>query len=249
MTNRFLSSDSEMDPGCMGTPALLPNRASRTSRASSQAYHQRKMTAKKRLTGGFTLLELLVVIAVIAVLVALLLPVLRTARIRSKVVRAHADLRSIGSAVESYRLDHDAYPPARAFCAGGGMKVDDYNECPPELFSCGYLGALPEDIFNKGRAYKYISPGQGFANGIMTILPIWVPKQFPADDGHDVPYFKSEDSPVKWAVWSVGPSGHKTFSESDKLHYPVPLRHWYSFKNGPESEGVIVHLSTGDSSP
>lgn len=202
-----------------------------------------------RIPRGFTLLELLVVIAVIAVLLALLLPVLRTARIKSKVVRVHADLRNLGSAIESYRLDYDAYPYARAYCAGGGMKIDDYNECPPELFSCGYLGAFPEDVFNKGHTYKYISPGLGYANNVLTILPIWVPKKFPSDDGHDVPYLNLKESPVNWAVWSVGPSGPKTFWKSEELHYPVPRRRWYSFKNGPESEGVIVHLSTGDSSP
>ena len=209
----------------------------------------RKGTSGRSVRFGFTLLELLVVIAVIAVLLALLLPVLRTARIKSKVVRAHADLRNLGSAIESYRLDYDAYPYARAYCTGGGMKVEDYNECPPELLSCGYLGAFPEDIFNKGRAYKYISPGLGYANNVLTILPIWVPKEFPSDDGRDDPYFNTKDSPVKWAVWSVGPSGPKTFWKSEELHYPVPQRNWYSFAKGPESEGVIVHLSTGHSSP
>lgn len=209
----------------------------------------RKEISRRGAPHAFTLLELLVVIAVISVLLALLLPVLRTARIKSKVVRVHADLRNLGSAIESYRLDYDAYPYARAYCAGGGMKVDDYSECPPELLSCGYLGAFPEDIFNKGRAYKYISPGLGYANNVLTILPIWVPKKFPSDDGHDVPYFNLKESPVNWAVWSVGPSGPKTFWKSEELHYPVPRRHWYSFKKGPESEGVIVHLSTGHCSP
>lgn len=220
-----------MKPTCRGCPA------------------SRKAVSGRGVPFGFTLLELLVVVAVTAVLLALLLPVLRTARIKSKVVRAHADLRSLRSAIEAYRLDYEAYPYARAYCAGGGMKVDDYNECPPELFSCGYLGAFPEDIFNKGRAYKYISPGFGYANGVLTILPIWVPKKFPADDDHDVPNFNPKDSPVKWAVWSVGPSGPKTFWKSEELHYPVPRRNWYSFKNGPRSEGVIVYLSTGHCSP
>lgn len=198
---------------------------------------------------GFTLLELLVAVAIISMLAALLLPVLRAARIKAKVARAHADLRSIATAIEAYRLDREAYPLARAFCAGGGMKVDDYNECPPELLSLGYLGAFPEDVFNRGRAYKYIAPGLGYANRVLTFLAIWVPKKFPGDDDNDIPYFSSKDSPVKWAVWSVGPSGPKKFWESEELHYPVPRRNWYNFKNGPESEGVIVHLSTTKSSP
>ncbi|NQT83107.1 prepilin-type N-terminal cleavage/methylation domain-containing protein [bacterium] len=198
---------------------------------------------------GFTLLELLVAVAIIAMVAALLLPVLRVARIKARVARAHADLRSIATSIEAYRLDQGAYPIARAFCAGGGMKVDDYNECPPELLSLGYLGAFPEDVFNRGRAYKYIAPGLGYANNVLTVLAIWVPKKFPRDDGSDVPYFNSKDSPVKWAIWSVGPSGPKKFWESEALHYPVPQRNWYNFKNGPESEGVIVHLSTTKSSP
>jgi type II secretion system protein G len=211
---------------------------------------RRKASAyAKRFSCGFTLLELLVAVAIISMLAALLLPVLRTARIKAKVARAHADLRNIATSIETYRLDREAYPLARAFCAGGGMKVDDYNECPPELLSLGYLGTFPEDVFNTGRAYKYIAPGLGYANGVLTSLAIWVPKRFPRDDGSDVPYFNSKDSPVKWAIWSVGPSGPKPFWKSEELHYPVPRRNWYNFKNGAESEGVIVHLSTGASSP
>jgi len=209
--------------------------------------HKKSATCPRR--RGFTLLELLIVVAVISMLAALLLPVLRAARIRAKVTRAHADLRSIATAIESYRLDHESYPPARSFCAGGGMKVDDYNESPAELLSCGYLGTFPEDIFNRTRAYKYITPGLGYANGVLTSLGIWVPEKYPADDGNDIRYFSVKDSPVKWAIWSVGPSGPKKFWESEMLHYPVPRRHWYDFKNGPESEGIIVHLSTGESSP
>lgn len=197
---------------------------------------------------GFTLVELLVTVAIISLLAALLLPVLRTARIKAKIARAHADLRSIGTSIETYRLDQEAYPPARTFCAGGGMKVDDYNECPPELRSLGYLGEFPEDVFNPGRAYKYITPGLGYSNRVLTILSIWVPTKFPHAGGRDVPYFNVDESPVTWAVWSVGPSGPKPFWMSEELHYPVPQRTWYDIKNGLESEGVIVHLSTGKTS-
>ncbi len=198
---------------------------------------------------GFTLVELLVTVAIISLLAALLLPVLRTARIKAKIARARADLRSLGTAIETYRLDQGDYPLPRTFCAGGGMKVDDYNECPPELRSLGYLGEFPEDVFNPGRTYKYISPGLGYSNRVLTILAIWIPTKFPHAGGRDVPYFDVGESPVKWAVWSVGPSGPKPFWMSEELHYPVPRRNWYNFKNGPESEGVIVHLSTSQSSP
>ncbi|MFW6108494.1 MAG: hypothetical protein ACOC8D_01645, partial [bacterium] len=106
----------------------------------------------------------------------------------------------------------------------------------------GYLPELPEDVFNPGHTYKYIAPGFGWANGMGTCLAIWVPEDFPGDGGpaDDVPYFDQETSPVKFALWSVGPSGAKSVFESDMLHYPVPPRHWY----GNRSDGILVYLMT-----
>ncbi len=60
---------------------------------------------------GFTLIELLIVVAIIAILAAIAVPNLIEAQVRAKVSRAKADMRTIATALEAYRVDHNAYPP------------------------------------------------------------------------------------------------------------------------------------------
>lgn len=59
---------------------------------------------------GFTLIELLIVIAIILILIAIALPNFLEAQIRAKVTRAKGDMRTIGTAMESYFLDFGTYP-------------------------------------------------------------------------------------------------------------------------------------------
>ncbi len=61
---------------------------------------------------GFTLIELLIVVAIIAILAAIAVPNFLEAQTRAKVSRAKADMRSIATAIEAYRIDANAYPPA-----------------------------------------------------------------------------------------------------------------------------------------
>jgi prepilin-type N-terminal cleavage/methylation domain-containing protein len=59
---------------------------------------------------AFTLIELLIVVAIIAILAAIAVPNFLEAQTRAKVSRVQADLRSLVTALESYRVDHNAYP-------------------------------------------------------------------------------------------------------------------------------------------
>lgn len=60
---------------------------------------------------GFTLIELLIVVAIIAILAAIAVPNFLEAQVRAKVARVQSDLRSIGTALESYMVDNNDYPP------------------------------------------------------------------------------------------------------------------------------------------
>jgi type II secretion system protein G len=59
---------------------------------------------------AFTLIELLIVVAIIAILAAIAVPNFLEAQTRAKVSRAKADLRTLATAMESYRIDNNAYP-------------------------------------------------------------------------------------------------------------------------------------------
>ena len=69
---------------------------------------------KKNNAKGFTLIELLIVVAIIGIIAAIAIPNLLNAIDRGKQKRTMADLRSIGTAVESYSIDNNVYPVASA---------------------------------------------------------------------------------------------------------------------------------------
>ena len=60
---------------------------------------------------GFTLVELLVVVAVTALLIALLLPALEQAKRQARVITCATNQRQIGIGLMTYFIDWDAYPP------------------------------------------------------------------------------------------------------------------------------------------
>jgi len=65
---------------------------------------------RKRRT-GFTLVEMLVVIAIIGVLVALLIPAIQAARESARRTTCQANLKQIASAVQQYHAKFQVFPP------------------------------------------------------------------------------------------------------------------------------------------
>src|SRR5688572_6155428 len=60
---------------------------------------------------GFTLVEMLVVLAIIGVLAALLLPAVMSAIVRARTAAVAIELNQLNSAIESYKQDKGDYPP------------------------------------------------------------------------------------------------------------------------------------------
>ncbi len=59
---------------------------------------------------AFTLIELLIVVAIIGILAAIAVPNFLNAQVRAKVSKAVSNMRSIGTAMETYYLDKNTYP-------------------------------------------------------------------------------------------------------------------------------------------
>ena len=85
---------------------------------------------------GFTLVELLVVIAIIAILAALLLPVMNSARVRSREAECTSNLHKISTALRAYAADFHAYPPAPVYV---NVAPEHYEGGISALYASNYL--------------------------------------------------------------------------------------------------------------
>jgi type II secretion system protein G len=99
---------------------------------------------------AFTLIELLIVVAIIAILAAIAVPNFLEAQVRAKVSRAQADMRSLATAIESYRVDNTKYPPsvvdnvlAPAYAPANVRKTVIALLSTP----IAYMTSFPEDAF------------------------------------------------------------------------------------------------------
>ena len=75
---------------------------------------------------GFTLTELLVVVAIVAILAGLLLPVFNTTRAAARKARCIGNMRSIAAAVTMYVTDWDGFWPAET-----SRRVTEYFNTAP----------------------------------------------------------------------------------------------------------------------
>ncbi len=109
---------------------------------------------------GFTLIELLIVVAIIAILAAIAVPNFLEAQTRAKVSRTATDLRSIATALETYRVDYNRYRKA--------LLTENLPRRLQHLTTpVSYLTSIPEDPFWKLDASTFhgSSPFYVYASG------------------------------------------------------------------------------------
>ncbi len=94
---------------------------------------------------GFTLIELLIVVAIIGILAAIAVPNFLNAQMRAKVSRAQADERNLATALESYRIDNNRYPPASL--ADGTTRITVYQRWAKLTSPVSYMASVPFDPF------------------------------------------------------------------------------------------------------
>ena len=98
---------------------------------------------------GFTLIELLIVVAIIAILAAIAVPNFLEAQVRSKVSRCRSDMRTIVTALESYQIDNNRYPPMADINVNPNPLGTGFHSRTPSYLTTpiAYLTSLPLDPF------------------------------------------------------------------------------------------------------
>src|SRR5687768_775074 len=108
---------------------------------------------------AFTLIELLIVVAIIAILSGIAAVNYSHATIRSKVASVKNDFRVLANALQAYRTDHNAVPPA----SGVGVHHNEFGPFAdpvsirlyPITSPIAYVSSIPRDPFPPRREWGY----------------------------------------------------------------------------------------------
>ena len=94
---------------------------------------------------GFTLVEMLVVIAIIVTLVAILFPVFATARHRANMTKCTTQLQQLVTALKQYRNDYGKYPPQATYNATANMYTGGFSSLYPDFVDSWEALVCPSD--------------------------------------------------------------------------------------------------------
>lgn len=103
---------------------------------------------------GFTLIEMMIVVAIMAIMSAMLAPTLFNQVSKAEKARTASDIRQIESALKFYRLDNYRYPTQSQglqalIAAPSGSEATSWNG--------PYLETVPKDAWKQD--YRYANPG------------------------------------------------------------------------------------------
>lgn len=204
---------------------------------------------------GVTLIEVVIVAAVVSLLAAIALPNYMEAQTRAKVSATKSNLRVIGSALEMYYVDHNAYPPARRVFPDDRLAIFAGTQLDRLTHPVAYVqeGVFRDHFTREARTryFNHRTDDWSSANPARSLL-----------------YFNYRDLAASWempclaaagaAVVSLGPDHRDSLGaytplglscfESLALYY-TDLRHpldtVYDPTNGTVSEGDIGRYAGG----
>ncbi len=133
------------------------------------------MQRSNRRAGGFTLIEVMVVVVILGILAAVLVPKVMDRPDEARKVKAAQDIRALEAALNLYKLDNYEYPSTDQGLEALVTKPDIPPE-PARWKTGGYLDRMPIDPWRQ--PYQYLNPG---VHGSIDIFSTGPDRQ-PSDD-------------------------------------------------------------------
>jgi general secretion pathway protein G len=106
--------------------------------------------------GGFTLIEILIVVVILGILAGLIVPRIMDRPDQARVVAAKSDIQALMNALKLYRLDNGAYPSSEHGLQAL-VKKPEVGDIPRNWKPGGYIERLPKDPWSND--YQYLNPG------------------------------------------------------------------------------------------
>jgi general secretion pathway protein G len=111
--------------------------------------------AARRLSAGFTLLEIMVVVVILGILAALVAPQVISKVDEANAVKAKQDIRAFETALNLFRLDNFKYPTTDQGLQA--LAVQPTDSSIRNWKKGGYIDSLRKDPW--GNDYQYVYPG------------------------------------------------------------------------------------------
>ncbi len=204
------------------------------------------MEHRSRKSSGFTLIELLIVVAIIAILAAIAVPNFLEAQTRAKISRAKADMRSLVTAMETYRLDNNKYVDAVTNSDlidhgnAAGWPLPSYSALRALSTPISYMSSIPREAPFK--AYDgFSAPGYPLESGYQYIggTDMWEKTRRMVDSMPSGPWYPKDYRNIAYYFNTVGPSKVYT-AKKNASSFARPRIVPYNATNGTVSTGDIL---------
>lgn len=176
-------------------------------------------TSRNSAYHGFTLVELLVVVAIIGILASIALPNYQHSLVKARATAVLAEMKSLGTALEAYQLDYNAYP------RDGNDTLD-----------------REEELFNSMRILSVLTSPTAYISEIPDDL--FHTEDFHADSPVARRYFP-ERPPFPYAYMSKGNVVDHRGSPRGYFLFSIGPDKWFDSAGSDEDSFLVYHPSNG----